>query len=928
MAVSLSGAGPLGWRTTIAVALAATFTAGSLTVAGPALASPPLTLTPTTTAMVTPNSTTTLGGLNVSGDTSDQLQVTVATTLGTVAVPTTTGLTLAYGNSWSGTQSVTFDGQQSAVDAALATVTLSTNSTTGTAQVTLTAMVAQAGYNFLAANQHFYEYVASPSIGWFTADAQAQAMSFAGQPGYLATIPNASVNTFVSSHIANATNVWFGARAYESIATDNTEQYATVGGVTYARVWRWTEGGTESPIAGNVISECSNQTGTCIFQNRSSFYDSWQAPAEPNNSGGSPSEAYQGEYVAVTNWGGSSGQWNDLSPTYTGQISGYVVEFGGKTNNDASLGTGFAGVITTSSNVLVAAAASVPAAPTVTAVPGDSLVDLTWSPPASNGASITSYQVSTDNGTTWAAATTTSTTTIVNGNTVTTVAATVTGLSDGTAYQVEVRAINSAGTGPASTADTVIPQVAPPGTPGQPTAVAGPGQALITVSPPTTGGTPASYLVTATDTTTPATGDQTCTVTGASGSCTVPGLTNGDSYTFTSTATNAGGTSAASVASNAVTPASLPDAPSGLSAVPADGQVSLSWSAPVSTGGSPVTGYVVWRSANSSFDDPTSVGTPTTTSFTDTGLTNGTTYYYEVAAVSTAGTGPNSTPPVPAPTPEPSTQPTPTPSTVSTSSTVPTSSQVPAPAPAPTPGSVPVPTGGSVAATPEGSGYWALSSGGQLSNHGNATDYGSENDAHLSFSVVAVNSTSTGHGYWLATSAGAVYSFGDASFYGSVPDKHSNRSIVAIARTADNCGYWLVSSNGTVFSFGDAKSFRSLEGKRFNQPIVGIVATPDGHGYWLAGADGGVFNLGDASFHGSLGTINFNRHIVGIAATPDGNGYWLVAANGGVFSFGDAHFFGSLKAGTVPIVGIIANADAGYRLITNQGTAYAFGTNP
>ena len=88
----------------------------------------------------------------------------------------------------------------------------------------------------------------------------------------------------------------------------------------------------------------------------------------------------------------------------------------------------------------------------------------------------------------------------------------------------------------------------PPATPGQPTAVAGDGSAAVTVVAPTSGGTPTSYTVTASP------GTAQCTVTGASGSCTVNGLTNGTPYTFTSTATNVAGTSSSSVASASVTP--------------------------------------------------------------------------------------------------------------------------------------------------------------------------------------------------------------------------------------------------------------------------------------------------------------------------------------------------------------------------------------
>jgi len=91
-----------------------------------------------------------------------------------------------------------------------------------------------------------------------------------------------------------------------------------------------------------------------------------------------------------------------------------------------------------------------------------------------------------------------------------------------------------------------------PGTPGTPTGVAGNAQVTVTVAAGS-GGTPTSYTVSASPQVSGVT--RTCTVTGASGSCAVTGLTNGTGYTFTTTATNAMGTSGSSSASSSVTPA-------------------------------------------------------------------------------------------------------------------------------------------------------------------------------------------------------------------------------------------------------------------------------------------------------------------------------------------------------------------------------------
>src|SRR5206468_9576303 len=92
------------------------------------------------------------------------------------------------------------------------------------------------------------------------------------------------------------------------------------------------------------------------------------------------------------------------------------------------------------------------------------------------------------------------------------------------------------------------------------------------------------YSVSVTPTT-----DVTGATTRSSGTATslhFDGLTDGTAYTFTVTATNANGTSPASVTSLAVTPAlSTPGVPTAVAATPDVGSVALSWTAPLDDGG-------------------------------------------------------------------------------------------------------------------------------------------------------------------------------------------------------------------------------------------------------------------------------------------------------------------------------------------------------
>jgi hypothetical protein len=123
----------------------------------------------------------------------------------------------------------------------------------------------------------------------------------------------------------------------------------------------------------------------------------------------------------------------------------------------------------------------------------------------------------------------------------------------------------------------------------------------------------------------------------------VTGLTNGTAYTFRVAATNPSGTSAFSAASNAVTPQGVaPTAPAAPTATAGNGQATVNWAPPSSTGGSAITGYTLRV-----FSGTTQVGADRILgnigSTAVTGLTNGTAYTFRVAARNAVGTSAFST---------------------------------------------------------------------------------------------------------------------------------------------------------------------------------------------------------------------------------------------------------------------------------------------
>ncbi|MCX6876009.1 MAG: Ig-like domain repeat protein [Verrucomicrobia bacterium] len=115
---------------------------------------------------------------------------------------------------------------------------------------------------------------------------------------------------------------------------------------------------------------------------------------------------------------------------------------------------------------------------------------------------------------------------------------------------------------------------------------------------------------------------------------TTSGLATG---THSITAIYEGNSTFGSSSSGAVSQGVKPAAPTGLTATPANHQVTLSWTAPAGA-----TSYTVKRLSG----DGGSVAetfTTSETSYTEIGLTNGLTYYYVVAATNTPGDSPDST---------------------------------------------------------------------------------------------------------------------------------------------------------------------------------------------------------------------------------------------------------------------------------------------
>ena len=218
-----------------------------------------------------------------------------------------TGVTASY-NTQTATLDLTGAMTNAELQTALRALTFSTtNSNPAVREVTITAGSVTPG-----PMGHYYEYVQrSAGYTWAQSLAEAQTRSLYGLTGYLATITTAAENNFIASKLAS--DGWVGG-SDEFNRINNAVGYSLYADQTAAEGnWYWVSG----PEAGTLIST-GNAPSVTVAPNG---FMNW-APGEPNNSGAE-------HYIQL--YSSNQGKWNDLPASST--LSGYVVEYGGSTND-------------------------------------------------------------------------------------------------------------------------------------------------------------------------------------------------------------------------------------------------------------------------------------------------------------------------------------------------------------------------------------------------------------------------------------------------------------------------------------------------------------------------------------------------------------------------------------------------------------------
>ena len=283
---------------------------------------------------------------------------------------------------------------------------------------------------------------------------------------------------------------------------------------------------------------------------------------------------------------------------------------------------------------------SVPSAPVgVTARAGAGEVTVAWSAPTSTGGlTLSGYQLqeSTNGGATWSPALSS-----LLGPSVTTY--TVSGLTNGATYLFRVAAVNSLGESPFVSSLGVIPSTVPLAPQSVSGTASAPGAVTLNwVAPLSSGGLSILYYDVQYSATGGATWTKAGSSVGAATTTTVSGLTNGVGYLFRVAAVSNTGEGPFTNVPSLITPVGPPSAPQSVVAtMSVSTSATVSWKAPVTTGGLAVTSWVVQYSTTkgATWVNALSGVASSASSAVVGGLSSSQHYLFRVAAVNYVGTG-------------------------------------------------------------------------------------------------------------------------------------------------------------------------------------------------------------------------------------------------------------------------------------------------
>ena len=423
--------------------------------------------------------------------------------------------------------------------------------------------------------------------------------------------------------------------------TTFTDTGLNPGTTRHYRVSAINTSGTSTPSnTANATTEAGDVPGAPTNLQATSVGDDairleWTAPSD---AGSSAISGYKIEHSpnGTTAWTNLVSNTNNTSTVHTdrGLQPGTTRHYRVSAINGAGTGP--------VSNVSNATTATGPPDPprNLRAVPnGSDQIDLSWTEPADdNGSPVTGYriQVSDDAGATWGGLAST-------GASVTSYSHT--GLDPATTRHYRVFASSTVGESQPSNEANATTEANVPGRPTGLTATPqGSNRINLSWSPPTDNGGSAitSYRIEITPQ-----GGSPRTIQTGSAATTYPhtGLAPGSTWRYRVSAVNSAGSGAWSLSATATTDANKPSAPTRLAATTVDSAtISLQWQAPSSNGGADITGYQI--EARPHPDSTWTIIVQDTNddfpSYLHTGLAPGTTRYYRVAAINSAGVGPAS----------------------------------------------------------------------------------------------------------------------------------------------------------------------------------------------------------------------------------------------------------------------------------------------